>query len=268
VARPAVSGVDFLAQTVAPLWDKDSPTGSPTDGSLNFATGGMRVVVPDATPEISLETGDVTIQAWVKFGAQPAARSVLFFNNGPGGAISFSVQNRRVFVTTLGIVDQPSNAAIPDDGGWHHIAMVHETGKEFRFYVDGILGDTVAYDRGVLIGVRTGTEFTIGSEPNGGLPYVGKLDRLTVTRGIVPAEQLDFRPIPGVDPAAPTLTIRSVVEVSWPTLPAGYQLQSTLTPENPASWVLVPGGITAAEGTFKYYAPVSGANTFYRLFKP
>ncbi|MBL9127833.1 MAG: LamG domain-containing protein [Verrucomicrobiales bacterium] len=266
--RPTVTGDEFLSKRVAPLWDTDTPTGSPTDRSLNFTTGGMRVVVPDPNTAIRLDTGDFTVQAWVKFGAQPGARSVLFFNNGPGAAFSFSIASRKVFVTTLGILDQPSNAAIPDDGGWHHIACVHENGKEFRFYVDGTLGETIPYTSGVLIDVRTDAQFTIGSEPNGGLPYVGKLDRLTITRGIVAADKLDFRAIPGVDPSAPELSIRTVVEISWATIPAGYQLQSSPTPDNPASWVVVGTAPIASEGTYKYYAPVTATKMFYRLVKP
>src|SRR5439155_17271219 len=44
--------------------------------------------------------------AWVKFPGQPAGRQVFFYSNGPGGAISFSVNtDRTVFVTTLGIAD-------------------------------------------------------------------------------------------------------------------------------------------------------------------
>lgn len=268
VARPAVSGVAFVALQAAPSWDNDSPTGSPTDKSMNFSVAGQRVVVPDPNGAIRFDTGDFTIQAWVKFGAQPGGRSVLFFNNGPGGAVSFSVSSRTVFVTTLGILDRDSTAAIPDDGGWHHVAVVHETGKEFRFYVDGVLGDTKPYTSGVLIDVRTGTEFYIGSEPTGGLPFVGKIDRLMVSKGIIPAEELDFRPIPGVDPSAPKLTIQTVVEVSWPSLPAGYSLQSTATPNNPASWAPVTGAPTATDGTYKYYAPVTSQEMFYRLIKP
>ena len=267
-ARPTLSGAALASQSTVPVWDINSPTGGPSDRSLNFTSGGMRVVVQDPNTAIRLDTGDFTIQAWIKFGAQPLARSVFFFNNGPGAAVSFSVSSRKLFVTTLGILDQPSNAAIPDDGGWHHVAVIHETGKEFRFYVDGILGDTIAYDRGVLIDVRTATEFFIGSEPTGGLPYVGKLDRLIVSKGIVAAENLDFRPIPGVDPSAPTLTIQTVVEVAWPSLPAGYQFQSTATPETPASWTVVTGAPTASEGVYKYYAPITAQKMFYRLVKP
>jgi hypothetical protein len=80
--RPTISGADYLSQQLAPLWDTDSPSGGASDRSLNFTTGGMRVVVPDPNTAIRLENGDFTIQAWVKFGALPA-RSVLFFNNGP-----------------------------------------------------------------------------------------------------------------------------------------------------------------------------------------
>ncbi len=267
-ARPTLDGNVIANLAIAPIWDSDSPSGSATDRSLNFNSAGKRVIVPDPNGAIRLDTGDFTIQAWVKFGAQPGARSVLFFNNGPGAAVSFSVADRKVFVTTLGIADQPSDAAIPDDGGWHHIAVVHETGKEFRFYVDGILGDTVPYTGGVLIDVRTDTQFYLGSEPTGGLPYVGKLDRLTVTSGIVAAEDLDFRPVPGVDPEAPTLTIRTMVEISWATLPAGYTLQTTETPENPASWTPVTGTPSASEGTYRYYVPVTASKAFYRLVKP
>jgi len=58
------------------------------------------------------------------------------------------------------------------------------------------------------------------------------------------------------------------VEVSWPTLPAGYTLQSTTTPENAASWSPVTGAPIGAAGTYRFYAPITEARTFYRLFKP
>ena len=266
-ARPALTSEAYFTATTAPAFSTDSPTGGAGDFSMDFTSAGRRVVVPDPNLAINLDPGDFTIQAWVKFGSQ-ASRAVLFFNNGPGGAVSFSILDRKVFVTTLGILDQPSTAAIPDDGGWHHIAVVHQTGTEFRFYVDGVLGQTVPYIGGVLLNVRTATEFYIGSEPTGGLPFVGKIDRLKVSSGIVPEEDLDFRVIPGVDPGAPELTVRSVVEVAWPSLPAGYVLQSTTDISDPTSWTTVPGTPTAAEGQFRAYFPVTLEKTFYRLVKP
>jgi len=58
------------------------------------------------------------------------------------------------------------------------------------------------------------------------------------------------------------------VEVSWPSLPAGYQLQVTTTPAVPASWTPAPGTPFAVEGTYKYYAPVTAQQQYYRLVKP
>ena len=266
--RPTITSEEYNTTTTGPAFSSDTPSGRAGDFSMEFASAGRRVIVPDPNTAIRLDNGDFTIQAWVKPDPQ-TARAVVFFNNGPGGAVSFSVNlNRTVFVTTLGILDRNSNAAIPNDGGWHHIAVVHENGKEFRFYVDGILGDTIAYTGGVLIDVRTATEFYLGSEPTGGLPYVGKLDRVIVSKGLVAAEDLDYRPVPGVDPGAPELTIQSVVEVSWPSLPAGYVLQSTTNVADPASWTNVPGTPQASDGTYRFYFPVTAEKTFYRLIKP
>jgi hypothetical protein len=267
-ARPTMVGEVYNNQLTAPRFVKDAPTGGSSDYALEFTQAGQRVFVPDPNGAIRLDNGDFTVQAWVKFGAQPQNRSVLFANNGPGGAITFSISNRNLFVTLLGIVDQPANAPIPDDGGWHHIAVVHQNGKELRFYVDGILDDTVAYTGGVLMDSRTETTFYIGAEPAGTLPYLGKLDRLSVIRGVVPAEQLDFRAVPGVDLGAPKMSVQSVVEVAWPTVPAGYKLQSTLNPADAASWTAITNTPFAAEGFFKFYAPVTASKTFYRLIKP
>jgi hypothetical protein len=109
-----------------------------------------------------------TLQAWVRFAGMPSARMVFFFSNGPGGAISFSVNtDRTVFVTTLGILDANSAAAVPDDGNWHHIAVVHQNGVELRYYVDGVLAHTREYTSGVIF-TRTQDFFTIGAKPPAG----------------------------------------------------------------------------------------------------
>jgi len=84
----------------------------------------------------------------------------------------------------------------------------------------------------------------------------------------VPPEELDWRVIPGVDPLAPEISIRTVVEVAWPTLPAGYVLQSTTTIADPTSWVNVPGTPYAGDGQYRFYFTPSAVKTFYRLIKP
>src|SRR5207247_11283298 len=126
----------------------------------------------------------------------PPVRKFFFTSNDPCGALSFSLNtDRTVFVTTLGIADVPSQAAIPDDDAWHHIAVVHENGKEIRFYVDGVLGDTVPYTSGVNF-TRTQTLFSLGAEWNGALQYIGSVDRLKVTTGMLAPAQLDSQAVP------------------------------------------------------------------------
>ena len=179
-----------------PAFSTDTPSGLPGDFSLQFAAG-QRVTVPDPTKVLALDPANpnFTIQAWVKF-ATPSARSVFFYNNGPGGAVSASVfTDRTAYVTTLGVKDQQSAAAIPDDGAWHHMAIVHEDKKEFRFYIDGVLGDTVPYTTSVIF-TRTNQVFYIGAESTGGLQYVGLLDRLRYSKGMLAPEQLDSKRIP------------------------------------------------------------------------
>ncbi len=186
----------FIGTNGPATFSTDTPSGLAGDFSLEFAQG-QRVSVPDPTKILALDPADpdFTIEAWVKF-ATPAARSVFFFNNGPGGAVSSSVfTDRNAFVTTLGIVDQPSQANIPDDGAWHHMAIAHDAGTELRFYIDGTLSDTVPYTRNVIF-TRTNQVFSIGAEPTGGLQYVGLLDRLRYSKAALTPEQLDAKRVP------------------------------------------------------------------------
>ena len=48
-----------------------------------------------ATDLARLASPALTIQAWVNFRTNPTNRMVFYFNNGPGGALSFSVFTNR-----------------------------------------------------------------------------------------------------------------------------------------------------------------------------
>jgi hypothetical protein len=268
--RPAISSVPFIAQRSRPQWVTNTPSGATNDYALNF-TSGTYVLVPDAPSVIAFnpEDPDFTMEAWVKPEAQPGSKGVIYYYNGPGGAFSFAVTaDRKVMVTTLGRLDIGSQATIPNDGNWHHIAAVHEHGQEVRFYVDGVLGDTIAYNMGMLIGERTETEIVIGGEGRGlGNPYRGALDRVRISNEALRVDQLDYLAVPGVTPGAPELAIATVVEVSWPTVPAGYTLQSTMTVEDASSWTAVTNTPLVMEGKYKIYAPTSNQKTYYRLVK-
>jgi hypothetical protein len=269
-SRPAIPSNEYLQLTEPPTFTTNTPSGKPGDYALNFASG-QSAYVPDPNTVVALSPTDpsFTIQSWVKFGAQPGSRSVLFYDDGPGGAFALSVTypDRHVFVSTLGIVDQDSNAVIPDDGGWHHIAVVHENGKDFLFYVDGELSDTVPYTSGLRF-TETNTIYTIGSGPGGDLQYVGSLDRLKVAAGVLSPAQLDYLPVAGVPLGSPVLTIAVAVQLSWPGLPSGYVLQSNTSLNRPNDWITLTNKPFADNGTYYLWFPVSSTGTFYRLVKP
>ncbi|MGI6455362.1 MAG: LamG-like jellyroll fold domain-containing protein [bacterium] len=114
-----------------------------------------------------------------------------------------SADNRGNFVTvtTYGIVDAHSNAEIPDDGNWHHLAAVFDwDGYAFRYYVDGKLSDVYPYDRGVNPAPGEQAFFYIGGEAGEDYYFVGNMDRLKITRASLAPEELDyFEPVSVVD---------------------------------------------------------------------
>ncbi len=56
----------------------------------------------------------------------PATRQVFYFNNGPGGApVVLDIHKPHGFCHHPGNLDQSPTRAIPDDGNWHHLAVVH-----------------------------------------------------------------------------------------------------------------------------------------------
>jgi hypothetical protein len=195
-----------------PTFITDSPSGLAGDTAVQFAAA-QYFTVNDPSTRVQLDPNSpsFTLQAWVKC-ETPSSRQVFFYSNGKGGALSFSVNSdRTMFVTTLGRQDISSAAAIPDDGGWHHLAVTYDDPTQtLNFYVDGQVGDTQTYTAGVFIDRPTAQSFfSVGAEWNGALQYIGSLDRLKITSGVLTADQLDFKAVPsggtsGLTFASPT----------------------------------------------------------------
>ena len=220
-----------------PSFSSDTPSGLAGDYSLAFDDigvdlgcgpqyAGERVRVDDAggVVDVADPAGtNFTFQCWVKLAAQPESRTTIFDCNAPGLRVNLGINgNRTLLFTATGIDDVTSTAEIVDDGGWHHIAMVHQDGVEVRFYIDGILRDAVTYTNGVQTG-GSQAYFNIGGEvwdwPFLGSmvhPFIGNLDRISLTKGIVMANDLDWRSVPGVDPLAPSLGVGITTITSLP----------------------------------------------------
>ncbi len=265
---PAVPAQEFLPAWTRPTWTSDSPTGRPTDFALEFnalQAGGIipqsaTILDPSATITTNAVNGDYTLEAWVKLPPTfvSSSRRIIFQYQGtPGFAFSLNT-DRTLHTTAWGKIDQVSSAAVPNDEAWHHLAVVHQDGVQFRFYVDGILRDTRAYTLGA--GSSTTPRFTIGSGFNGSLPFIGKMDRLRYSNTALTPAQFDF-------PATPFLAINRVnnqIVITWPASQTGFVLQATTNLTAPA-WLPIVHVETNGQNTAT--VPPNGTGAFYRLRK-
>ncbi len=268
---PAVPAQEFLPAWSSPTWTSDSPTGQTNDFALEFnalESGGITpqsatVLDPTATIALNGTNGDYTLEAWIRLPTNfpsSSRRTIFQYQGNPGFIFSLNT-DRTLHTTAIGKIDQVSSAAVPNDDAWHHVAVVHQDGVEFRFYVDGVLGDTRAYTAGA--GSGTLPRFTIGSGFNGSLPFIGKMDRLRYSNQALTPEQFDFPAVSTV----PSLAIHRVnndVVITWPATQTGLVLEGTASLTTP-DWLPVDyqdiGGQNAA------IVPPTGTNTFYRLRK-
>jgi endonuclease/exonuclease/phosphatase family metal-dependent hydrolase len=186
----AVSGLSGTFTTGAASWNSDSPTGQTNDFSLYF-NGARKVTVIDTNQIVGTNglNDDYTLQAWVKLPLNyaPAERAVLFqYERRPGFALSIN-PNRTLHTTAFKHKDIVSTATIPNDGQWHHVAVVHTAGVDMKFYIDAVLAATVAYTNGA--GHRTSSTLTIGAASEGANWFTGHLDRIRYDQSaLIPAE--------------------------------------------------------------------------------
>ena len=255
----AVGGLTGTVGAGTPTWNSSSPSGQPGDTSLYF-NGNKKLTVSDPKQIVGTNgvNGNYTLQAWVKVAVNyaPAQRAILFqYDRKPG--FSFSINtNRTLHTTTFKIKDIASTATLPNDGLWHHVAVVHTDGVNMKFYIDAVPAATVAYTGGA--GYRTSSDITLGSADDDANPFTGYLDRVAFdSRALTPAE-FDY-------PAVPPLGIRKdgdTLTVFWPVGKADYTLQMNGSLQ-PAGWTTVPFQVQGQENQATV-APTNSA-IFFRL---
>lgn len=207
-----------------PTRTNDTPTRQTNDRALYFdGTNRVTALDPNQLIRGNGTNGNYTLQAWVKLPLDfvPPARMILFqYERTPGFSFSITT-NRALQTTTFNKSDIVSTATLPNDGQWHHVAVVHTDGVNMKFYIDGAVAATVAYVNGV--GSRTSSTVTIGSSAVGANPFTGFLDRVSFDNQALSAEQLDF-------PAAITLGVRQTgtgLTIFWPSSKTGYTLRAS-----------------------------------------
>lgn len=178
----------------APVVTEDTPSGQDGDFALFFENQAFaNVRDPNYILDVGGEGNDWTLEAWVKYEDVTSGRMVMFYY-GPG-AYSFSLSGgdpRLVFVTTLRIADFPSQNAVVPVGEWAHVAVAHVAGESLSFFVNGELIEVNDYTGGS--NTTEAPNLSIGSEPNGVLPFTGWLDRIRISNVALTAEELDSDP--------------------------------------------------------------------------
>jgi hypothetical protein len=248
-ALPADTANDIIPLiSNRPLWTT-GVTGDSGDTALAFyATN--RATVADPTPLIVTNSlnGNYTVETWAKLPLNyaPAARAIMFQYTGIPG-FSFSINTDRTLHTTaFGKSDRASAVQVPNDGAWHHLAVVHRDGVAFDFYIDGVLLQTVAHPNGVGVN-QTLKVLTIGGTAAGANPFTGTLDRIRFSNEALTAGQFDYPAIPGaafftVQPLSQTVVITSNATFSATAFgadPITYQWQFSPT-GNPGTATNLP----------------------------
>jgi hypothetical protein len=252
---PADSAVDILPLiTGRPFWVAGVSGASGDTALAFFATN--RVTIPDPTPLIMTNSsnGDYTVETWAKLPLNyaPTARAIMFQYTGIPG-FSFSINTDRTLHTTVfGKNDRASTVQVPNDGEWHHLAVVHRDGSGLDFYVDGVLRQTVAHANGVGVN-QTAKVITMGMAANAANPFTGTLDRIRFSNEALTPAQFDFPVVPGApffsaEPADLTVTITSNATMSATavgTAPLTFQWQFSPT-STPGTATNLPGQDAAA----------------------
>jgi len=170
----------------------------------------------------SIDFGDTsdasfTLESWFKGLSKSDYDKQVFFQlysspNGTAPRLSFAIyKDFTVYFTTLAKRDIYTGAKIPEDGGWHHVAVsFDQPNKKIKTYVDGqLVSDTArnASPTGAIL--STDADFavdfaavsdptyvdsgTIGAEHHRYFPFTGYVDRMRFWKGVVAQEDLDYK---------------------------------------------------------------------------
>ncbi len=207
-ALPAGIAAPILAELIGPSWTNDTPAHAAGSTEEDFALaflkdGPVKEVVTvnyGATPiDLSINNNSYTLQTWVKASTAPIEeRRVIFRTDGPAPRVALSIDvNRTLHTTVIGTADWGTSVPLPNDNRWHHIAVVMDNFNEIRFYLDGVLRQTVAQTDTDLPSANTTPRLLIGKEGETKF-YRGLLDRVIIHNEALPEESLDYPAIPGV----------------------------------------------------------------------
>lgn len=176
-------------------------TSTPTGQGRSLTTGRGQPIAYHADDDQRFSFhGSSTIALWVRPTTAPdnAAGEYLVQYGGAGGYVLWLAQGRRLTYTIPGRGEAASTVVLPSDGNWHHVAIVHNAGRDVGFYLDGHLRQSLSFTIGA--GTPTHTMLQVGSAVAGTPFYFnGLIDDLIVANSVLqPADFLLSSP-PGAE---------------------------------------------------------------------
>ena len=153
-------------------------------------------------------------------------------------------------------------------GQWHHLVGVFSDGK-VTIYMDGVKGSEQTIGGVLRNAGPTPDRIMIGATRNGtdsSFNFKGLIDEVAIYDTGLSAAQVraHFR---AAQPAeAPTVSIQRAVMVSWPSFPAGYNLEAAAKVEGPYQAVTNTPMVDGNKLWLTF--PTEPDKSFFRLTKP
>jgi hypothetical protein len=234
---PTILASTLLPVLTGPAWTNDTPSGAANDYALAFLTDNppVKEVVTanygDAPIDLSVNNNSYTLQSWVKLPTGPfEERRVIFRSNGSAPRIALSVNaNRTLHTTVVGTADFTTSVPIPNDNRWHHIAVAMDNFTQLRFYLDGVLRQTVNRTQTGAPTAGGTPQLLIGKESETRY-FRGILDRVIIDNSALDAAALDYPAVAGA-PTFASFNDQPLPQV----LESGSTATFTATPSSPTT---------------------------------
>ncbi len=176
-------------------------TSTPTGQGRSIATGRGRPFfwLNDEDRKFAFH-GSSTIALWVLPATTPdnTAGEYLLQYGGAGGYVLSLAQGRRLTYTIPGRGEAVSSVVVPTDGNWHHVAIVHNSGRNVNFYLDGHLRQTMNFNVGA--GTPTHAALQLGAAVAGTPFYFnGLIDDLVISGSTLQVSEFLYSSPPGAE---------------------------------------------------------------------
>jgi hypothetical protein len=266
---PLDQGNRIAAEIYAPDWTNDTPSGLPGDYALAF-----NLDEPFFKDRVNLShemflganNTNFTLEAWVKLATTDATlsnRMVLFRTSGPAPRANIAINtDRKIWSTIYGNTDYKSSIDFPSDEEWHHVAVAVKNYSEVKFYLDGVLGQTMPKAGTAVPSAAAITNLLVGMEGETTW-FKGCLDRVRISDIALEASELDSSPIPLPKLKMESITANSFV-LTWPASHTDYILEYAENLSSP-TWLIQT--YTTENFLNKATVIIGPGNQFYRLRK-